>query len=49
MSRPAQYHHEDGWFAEIPDLPGRMTRASAFEVLGLMIQDAKRGYIQVSL
>ncbi len=38
-----------GWFAKVPDLPGCMTWADTFEELGPMIEDAMRGYIEVSL
>ncbi len=38
-----------GWFARIPDLPGCMTSADTFEELAPMIEDAMRGYIEVSL
>jgi antitoxin HicB len=38
-----------GWFARVPDLPGCMTFAESFEELLPMIEDAKRGYIEVSL
>jgi antitoxin HicB len=40
---------ESPWFAMVPDLPGCMTWAESFEELGPMIEDAKRGYIEVSL
>ena len=38
-----------GWFARVPDLPGCMTFSETFEGLHPMIEDAKRGYIEVSL
>jgi antitoxin HicB len=42
-------HDEDGWFARVPDLPGLMTYAETFEELEPLIEDAKRGYFEVSL
>jgi predicted RNase H-like HicB family nuclease len=41
-------HDEDGWFARILDLPGCMTSAETFEEVGPLIEDAMRGYIEVS-
>ena len=41
---------EDGsYFAKVVELPGCMTHAETFEELGPMIEDAMRGYIEVSL
>jgi antitoxin HicB len=40
---------DGGWFAKIPDLPGCMTYSESFEELLPLIEDAKRGYIEVSL
>ncbi len=42
-------HDEDGWFAKVQELPGCMTWADTFEGLGPMIEDAKRGWIEVGL
>ena len=40
---------EGGYFAKVVELPGCMTWADTYEELGAMIEDAKRGYIEVSL
>lgn len=40
---------EDGYFAKVVELPGCMTQAETFEELGPMIEDAMRGWIEVSL
>ena len=40
---------DGGWFARVSDLPGCMTWADSYEELGPMIEDAKRGYIEVAL
>lgn len=40
---------EDGWFARVPDLPGCMTHAETYELLGPMIEDAQRGWIEDAL
>lgn len=42
-------HDEDGWFAKVLELPGCMTWADTFEDLGLMIEDAQRGWIEDAL
>ena len=42
-------HDEDGWFAKVLDLPGCMTWADTFEELWIMVEDAKRGWIEDSL
>ncbi|MDP8952409.1 MAG: type II toxin-antitoxin system HicB family antitoxin [Actinomycetota bacterium] len=39
----------DGYFAEVVELPGCMTEADTLEELWPMIEDAKRGWIEVSL
>lgn len=42
--------YEDGtYFAEIPDLPGCMTEADTIDEVFEMIEDAKRGWIEVGL
>jgi antitoxin HicB len=40
---------EGGYFARVPDLPGCMTFAETYAELKDMIEDAKRGWIEVSL
>ncbi|CAN5830313.1 type II toxin-antitoxin system HicB family antitoxin [soil metagenome] len=42
-------HDEDGWFAQVRELPGCMTWADTFNALGPMIEDAKRGWIEDAL
>ena len=37
------------WFAKVVELPGCMTEAATFEELGPMVEDAKRGWLEVSL
>ena len=38
-----------GWVAKVVELPGCLTQADTFEELGLMIEDAKRSWIEVAL
>jgi antitoxin HicB len=40
---------EAGWFAKVVELPGCMTWAGTLEELEGMIEDAMRGWIEVSL
>ena len=40
---------ESGWAARVVELPGCITQADTFEELGEMIEDAMRGWIEVSL
>jgi antitoxin HicB len=36
---------DEGWFAEIPDLPGCMTQTDSEDAILAMIDDAKRTWI----
>lgn len=38
-----------GWFARVVELPGCMTQADTFDELGVMIEDAMRAWIEISL
>ena len=40
---------EDGWYAEVPELPGCMTCGETKEQALELIEDAKRSWLQVSL
>ena len=40
---------ESGWVARVIELPGCITQADTFEELGEMIEDAMRGWLEVSL
>ena len=40
---------ESGWVARVTELPGCITQADTFEELGDMIEDAMRGWLEVSL
>jgi len=44
-----QEPNDTAWFAKIPLLLGLITHAEKFADLEAMIEDAKRGYIEVSL
>lgn len=43
------YPENTGWAARVVELPGCITQADTFEELGEMIDDAMRGWIEVSL
>jgi antitoxin HicB len=51
LNYPVQIQrYDDGtYFAEIPDLPGCMTEAGSPDELMMMIEDAKRAWIQSCL
>ena len=40
---------EGGFSAFLPELPGCMTQAETWAELGEMIEDAKRGWLEVAL
>ena len=40
---------EDGWFVEMPELPGCMSQGETPEEALEMIRDAQRGWLEVSL
>ena len=40
---------EDGWYAEVPELPGCMTCGDTKERVLKLIEDAKRSWLEVSL
>jgi len=40
---------EDGWFAEVADLPGCMTYAETREEVLVLIDDAKRAWLEDAL
>lgn len=46
---PDPDHEDDTWFAEVPELKGCMTSADTREEVLVMIEDAKRTWIEGSL
>ena len=40
---------EDGWYAEVPELPGCMTCGETKEEVLQLIEDAKQSWLEVSL
>ena len=46
---PDPIHPEDGWAAEIPNLPGCGTSAETKEEIFALIEDAKYTWLEVSL